>query len=68
MTSYYVQCPHEGCDWRGSLFPSHLRGVDGVEVGTADRAWFRCPDCRRDWEARIDGDRVTVLPAFEQGG
>ena len=32
------------------------------------RAWFRCPRCESDWEVRLDGDQVVVLPAAEHGG
>lgn len=63
LSSYPVRCPHEGCGWSGSLVPSHLKGGTGVELVAAERAWFHCPQCQRDWEVRIDGDRVVVLPA-----
>jgi hypothetical protein len=32
------------------------------------RAWFRCPHCRRDWEVRLRNDEVMDLPAVEHGG
>ena len=68
LSSYSVACPHEGCDWRGSLVPSLLRGGADSEIASMQRAWFRCPRCERDWEVRITDDRVTVLPVVEQRG
>jgi hypothetical protein len=67
LTSYPVACPHENCDWTGSLLPSILRGGPDAEIVSMQRAWFRCPRCQRDWEVRIADDRVTVLPAVECG-
>jgi hypothetical protein len=67
LSSYPVNCPHEGCGWTGSLVPSHVRGGAGAEIVAAHRAWMRCPLCRRDWEVRITNDRVTVLPATGLG-
>lgn len=68
LSSYRVACPHEGCGWSGSLVPSTLRGGDEAEIAQAGLAWFQCPGCRRDWEARISGDVVTVVPAAERAG
>ena len=68
LSSYPVACPHENCDWTGSLIPTIFRGGDGAEIASGHRAWFRCPRCERDWEVRIRNDRVAVLPAFEHGG
>lgn len=68
LSSYRVACPHEGCGWSGSLVPSTLRGGDDAEIAQAGRAWFHCPGCRRDWEVRISGDAVTVVPAAEPTG
>ena len=68
LSSYPVACPHDGCDWTGSLVPSLLRGGQGAEIAPMQRAWFRCPDCQRDWEVRIRNDKVTVLPDFRSGG
>ncbi len=62
LTSYPVGCPHEGCGWKGSLVPSHLRGGTDAEIVSTHRAWFRCPRCQCDWEVRITADRVAVLP------
>jgi hypothetical protein len=68
LSSYPVACPHAGCDWTGSLVPSLVRGGSDSEVASMQRAWFRCPRCRRDWEVRIANDTVTVLPVVEHGG
>ena len=65
LSSYPVACPYAGCVWTGSLVPSTVRGGDSAEIAPAQRAWFRCPRCDRDWEVRITNDRVTVLPAAE---
>ena len=62
LSSYPVGCPHAGCGWKGNLVPSLLQGGASEEVASLQRAWFRCPRCRKDWEVRIDGDRVTVAP------
>ena len=67
LSSYRVACPHEGCGWQGSLVPSLIRGGEDSEVGQSQKAWFRCPSCQRDWEVRIRGDEVTILPG-RQGG
>lgn len=63
LTSYPVACPYEGCDWKGSLVPSHLQGGPDAEIVSMHRAWFRCSRCHHDWEVRITEDRVTVFPA-----
>jgi len=68
LSSYPVACPHEGCGWTGSLVPSSVPGGGGAEIAAAQRAWFRCPRCQRDWEARISNDRVTVVRDAEHGG
>jgi hypothetical protein len=62
LTSYSVVCPYQNCDWRGSLVPSHVRGGSDAEISSAERAWLRCPRCQRDWEIRIEDERVTILP------
>lgn len=65
LSSYPVGCPHPGCDWQGNLVPSHLRGGADAEMAPMQRAWFQCPRCRRDWEVRIKGDAVVVVPVTE---
>jgi hypothetical protein len=68
LSSYPVACPHAGCNWKGNLVPSLIQGGSSEEIATMQRAWFRCPRCRNDWEVRIDGDRVTVAPVPVSGG
>jgi hypothetical protein len=68
LSSYPVACPHEGCSWTGGLIPSLSRGGASAEVASAQRAWFRCPRCERDWEVRISDDKVEVLPLIECNG
>jgi hypothetical protein len=63
LSSYPVSCPLANCGWHGNLVPSLLQGGVSQEVAARQLAWFRCPHCRGDWEVRIDGDRVTVVPA-----
>lgn len=61
LTSYSVSCPHEDCDWNGSLMPSVRQGGEDAEIDSGHRAWFQCPSCDRDWEVRITNDRVVVM-------
>ena len=68
LSSYPVACPYPDCAWTGNLVPSQVRSGAGAEIASMHYAWFECPHCRRDWEVRINGDRVTVLPAVEHGG
>ncbi len=67
LSSYPVACPHDGCGWSGSLVPSSVQGGPGAEIASAQRTWFRCPRCQRDWEARISNDRVTAAPDARPG-
>jgi hypothetical protein len=41
--------------------PIHPPGRGGKGIVTGQQAWLQCPQCRRNWEVRID-DKVTVLP------
>lgn len=68
LTSFPVTCPQGNCGWSGSLIPSRIRGGERTEVAALQRAWFQCPRCRRDWEARIHEDKVIAFPALEHGG
>jgi hypothetical protein len=68
LSSYPVACPHGECDWKGNLVPSVLQGGADAEIASMQRAWFQCPRCRRDWEVRIHGDKVVVLPVTERVG
>ena len=68
LSSYPVACPHENCGWKGNLVPSLLQGGASAEIATMQRAWFQCPRCKHDWEVRLTGDQVIVLPVIEHGG
>ena len=68
LSSYPVACPHENCDWKGNLTPSHLRGGESAEIATMHRARFQCPRCKHDWDVRLGGDSVIVLPVAGHGG
>jgi len=68
LSSYSVACPHQACDWKGNLVPSHVQGGNDAVMASMQRAWFKCPRCRRDWEVRIKDDEVVVLPDLEKGG
>jgi hypothetical protein len=68
LSSYPVACLYDGCNWTGNLVPTLVRGGAAAELAPAERAWLRCPRCRRDWEVRINNDRVTVMPAVERAG
>lgn len=65
LSSYRVGCPHDRCGWTGNLVPSLLRGGVDAEIAQMQRAWFRCPGCMGDWEVRITGDEVTVMPVTD---
>ena len=67
LSSYPVACPYEHCTWKGNLIPSLLRGGSDEEIAPAQRAWFQCPRCQHDWEVRITGEHVTVLPVTAPG-
>jgi hypothetical protein len=49
------------------LVPSLLKGGESEEIASMQRAWFRCPRCRKDWEVRITGEEVSVLPVADTG-
>jgi hypothetical protein len=66
LSSYSVTCPHENCGWTGSLVPSLVQGGADAEIGSKQRAWFKCPRYQRDWEVRIIDDRVTTLRTAER--
>jgi hypothetical protein len=48
--------------------PASVQGGGGAEIAAAQKAWFRCPRCQRDWKARISNDRVTIVSDVEHGG
>lgn len=66
LTSYRVKCPYVGCNWAGSLLPSHDTDSWRGSVPTVPIAKFECPECHRPWKARVKGDDVDPLPLHEQ--
>jgi hypothetical protein len=68
LTSYPVACPHENCGWSGNLIPSHFRAGEDAVIAAGQRAWLHCPRCGSDWELRLSGDRLIVLPLVPSGG
>ena len=65
LTSYLVKCPHFGCNWFGSLLPSRDTDSWKGSIPTASVAVFHCPQCERDWRAKVKGDDVVPLPLDE---
>ena len=65
LTDYAAHCPHEGCGYRGYLFPQGNRD-DFRRVGETRReVKFLCPHCRREWQAQIVGEDAVNLPSPE---
>ena len=62
LTSYMVKCPHFNCEWFGSLLPSQHTDSWRGSVPTTAVAIFECPQCHREWRARLVGDDVKALP------
>lgn len=65
LTSYFVSCPHLGCDWFGSLLPQGDSHIWRGSVPTVRTVRFECPQCHGEWQARIDGDDIKPLPLEE---
>jgi hypothetical protein len=65
LTSYLVACPHVGCGWFGSLLPSRDQEAWNPLIPTTPVAVFQCPQCQRQWRARVVGDDVVPLPLEE---
>jgi hypothetical protein len=62
LTSYLVSCPYSCCHWSGCLLPhEHLEAWRGAAPNCTD-AVFLCPQCQREWHARIAGDDVVPVP------
>ena len=65
LTDYAAHCPHEGCGYRGYLFPQGNRD-DFRNVGQTRReVRFLCPRCQREWTAQIVGEDAVNLPQTE---
>ncbi len=62
LTSYVVACPHSGCDWFGSLLPQGNAESWRGSAPSQSIVDFQCPQCQREWQARVVGDDVVPLP------
>ncbi len=65
LTDYYVHCPHEGCTWKGCVFPEGKRDARSPLSPTQRHVVFLCPKCKQEWHARIQGDDAVPLPLQE---
>ena len=65
LTSYYVRCPHVGCDWCGSLLPQNEPEAWRFAKPVASAVAFVCPRCGSEWSARVVGDDVVPLARQE---
>jgi len=65
LTSYRVTCPHLGCHWMGSLLPHDHLEAWATSSPTTKMVTFECPQCQREWHARVVGDDVVSLPLEE---
>jgi hypothetical protein len=65
LTSYSVRCPHNGCNWFGSLLPLGDTEAWRRAIPTKTVVKFECPQCQSTWYARVVGDDVKPLPREE---
>jgi hypothetical protein len=59
LTSYFVKCPHLGCDWLGSLLPR--RDANSFPGQPSSTVTFQCPHCRGEWCCRVVGEDVVPI-------
>lgn len=62
LTSYWVLCPHAGCNWSGSLLPCGDASAWLPALPNLNVVLFECPHCYGRWQARVIGDDVKALP------
>ena len=62
LTSYWVNCPHAGCKWSGTLLPLTDTQLFRFASPTVKTIVFQCPGCEGQWRARIVGDDAVPLP------
>jgi hypothetical protein len=62
LTSFWVQCPHSGCGWAGSLLPCSNADAWRGTTPSGLVVDFRCPKCQAHWRARIEGEDIVLLP------
>jgi hypothetical protein len=65
LTSYWVNCPHDGCKWSGTLLPLTDTQLFRFAAPTVKTIAFECPSCGKQWRARIVGDDAVPLPPPE---
>src|SRR5262245_40351693 len=65
LTDYAARCPHEGCGFRGYLFPQGNRDAFRAVGQTRRDVTFLCPRCARTWRAQIVGEDAVNLPLTE---
>jgi hypothetical protein len=61
ITSYWVHCPHSGCNWSGNLLPRDDHHVWDAALPSKKVVTFHCPRCDTDIPARVKGDDVIPL-------
>ncbi|HLJ91854.1 MAG TPA: hypothetical protein VKU02_01545 [Gemmataceae bacterium] len=62
LTSYWLRCPHAGCNWFGSLLPAANADAWRSATPTTNLVNFECPRCHGQWQGRVVGDDVKPLP------
>jgi hypothetical protein len=66
LTSYWVNCPHSGCSWSGTLLPQTDTQLFRPASPKVKVIVFQCPRCEGQWQARVVGDDVIPLPLGEK--
>ncbi len=61
LTSYFLKCPHLGCDWLGSLLPRREGNALQGLTSSPSMVTFQCPHCRGEWRCRVVGDDVVPV-------
>ncbi|HZT82106.1 MAG TPA: hypothetical protein VFA26_17900 [Gemmataceae bacterium] len=62
LTSYWVRCPHLGCNWSGNLLPQGDTRLFTAAVPGTKVVVFQCPTCQGQWKGQVVGDDVRPLP------
>ena len=62
LTSYWVNCPHAECKWCGTLLPQTDTQLFRPASPKVKTIVFQCPQCEKQWLARIVGDDAVNLP------
>jgi hypothetical protein len=64
-TSYWVRCPHPGCEWEGDLAPRDATKIWRKALPLRFDVSFECPKCHGEWFGTLKGDEVEALPLNE---